>query len=234
MKKIELLRELQEMDSALDRVRDGLEQRRPRCGDDSELIPLRDSLVPARQQLHDLQTQGKELDQELERQAGKLKTEEKKLYSGSVKNPKELSDLAKVTTHQKATVSQLETQVLENMDAVELASSVVREAERALAEKEKEWKSEQADLEAECSALSAEIEELSASRAALVVQIDAATIRGYESIRRMRGGLAVVPIEQRNCRGCRIGLSSSEMQKARTSPEPINCSSCGRILYLPE
>jgi uncharacterized protein len=232
VKKIELLRELQELDSALDRAREGLEQRRARCGDDAELVPLREALLSAKQQLHTLQTLGKELDHELEKQSGKLKTEEKKLYDGSVKNPKELSDLAKEAANQKAIVSQLETKSLENMDAVEASSSAMKLAEGVLAERESAWKADQTVLERECADLGAEIEKLSVRRSALVPQIDAATLRQYESLRRTRGGLAVVPIEQRTCRGCRISLSSSEMQKARNSAEPITCQSCGRILFL--
>ncbi|HEX2924530.1 MAG TPA: C4-type zinc ribbon domain-containing protein [Chloroflexota bacterium] len=234
MKKIELLRELQEVDSALDRAREGLEQRRARCGDDAELVPLRESQESTKQQLHVLQSRGKELDHELEKQSGKLKVQEKKLYDGSVKNPKELSDLSKDAANQKAAVSQLETQVLENMDAVEVASLEVQRAGAALDEKEKAWRADQGVLEQECAALESEIERLNGKRSALVPQIDPPTLRLYESIRRTRGGLAVVPIEQRTCRGCRISLSSSEIQRARTSVEPITCQSCGRILYLRE
>jgi predicted nucleic acid-binding Zn-ribbon protein len=77
------------------------------------------------------------------------------------------------------------------------------------------------------------VERLAAARQRVADQIDPATLRNYEMIRRTRGGLAVVPIEQRACKGCRISLSSAEVQRARSSPEPITCQSCGRILYLP-
>ncbi|MHB0867886.1 MAG: zinc ribbon domain-containing protein [Chloroflexota bacterium] len=233
MKKTELLRELQDLDSALDRAREGLEQRRVRCGDDSELVPLRQESESARQQLRSLQAMGRELDFELEAQTFKRKAEEKKLYGGSVKNPKELASLAHELDLQKEQISQLETRALLNMDAVESAAIAEERAREALEGKERDWKAEQAVLEAECAALSAEAEQLAADRSRLASQIDPSTLRNYELIRRTRGGVAVVPIEQRSCQGCRISLSSSEVQRARTSPEPITCQSCGRILYLP-
>ncbi len=233
MKKIELLRELQEVDSALDRARESLEEKRTRCGDDSGLVPFREALDSVRRQLHSLQVKGKELDHELEKQSSKLKTEEKKLYDGSVKNPKELGSLAHEVDLQKEQISQLETQALLNMDALESATAVEETARRALDEREQAWKAEQAVLEAECATLSAEVERLASARTQVAAQIDAATLRSYDMIRRTRGGVAVVAIEQRACQGCRISLSSAEVQRARTNPEPITCQSCGRILYLP-
>ncbi len=233
MKKIELLRELQDLDSALDSARESLEQKQARCGDDSDLIPFREELELARRQLHALQVKGKELDHQLEKETAKRKVEEKKLYDGSVKNPKELASLAHEVELQKARISELETETLLNMDAVESIGAAMERARQSLSEKEQAWKAEQAVLEAECAALVDEVERLAAARDRVASQIDPAALRNYEMIRRTRGGLAVVPIEQRACKGCRISLSSSEVQRARSSPEPITCQSCGRILYLP-
>ncbi|MCL4370620.1 MAG: C4-type zinc ribbon domain-containing protein [Chloroflexi bacterium] len=233
MKKTELLRELQDLDSALDRARESLEEKAARCGDDSELVPFREAMESARRQLHTLQVKGKELDHQLETETVKRKAEEKKLYGGSVKSPKELASLAREVELRKEQIGELETQALLNMDALEGASAAQQGAQRSLAEKEQAWKAEQATLEAECASLNAEVERLAAARNRVAGQIDPATLRNYDMIRRTRGGLAVVPIEQRACKGCRISLSSSEVQRARTSPEPISCQSCGRILYLP-
>jgi predicted nucleic acid-binding Zn-ribbon protein len=48
---------------------------------------------------------------------------------------------------------------------------------------------------------------------------------------RTRKGNAVVKVEQGRCQGCHIKLSMNEWQKARTGVL-VQCSSCGRILYL--
>jgi predicted nucleic acid-binding Zn-ribbon protein len=40
-----------------------------------------------------------------------------------------------------------------------------------------------------------------------------------------------VVVEQRACKGCRINLSSSEVQRARSSSDLVFCQSCGRILF---
>lgn len=233
MRKIDLLRELQELDSALDRAKERLEASQARLGDESELVPLRERLEMARRELRSLQTKGRDLDLRLEKETAKRKADEKKLYGGSIKNPKELANLAQDVEQQRERISRLEDQALMNMDAMESAAAVVQEAEKVLAERERAWKAEQAALETECSALAVEVESLTADRGRVAGQLDASTLRTYESLRRSRGGLAVVAVEQRACRGCRISLSSSEVQRARSSPEPITCQSCGRILYVP-
>ncbi|MGI5835497.1 MAG: zinc ribbon domain-containing protein [Chloroflexota bacterium] len=233
MKKIDLLRELQELDTALDRAREKIDASKASFGDESELIPLRERLESTRKELRALQTKGMDLDLKLEKEVAKRKADEKKLYDGSIKNPKELGSLAQDVEAQKERISRLEDQVLMNMDALESTSLLLKEAEKQLAEKEQRWRAEQAALDAEIKLLSAEIEQLNSNRARVVEQIDRSTLRTYESLRRSRGGLAVVPVEQRACRGCRINLSSSEVQRARSSSEPVFCQSCGRFLYVP-
>lgn len=233
MKKIDLLRELQELDIALDRAREKLGVSKARLGDESELIPIREKLDVARRELRTLQTKGMDLDLKLEKEVAKRKADEKKLYDGSIKNPKELGSLAHDVEMQRERISRLEDQVLMNMDALENASTVVKETEKLLAEVEQRWKSEQTALETEIGQLTAEIERLDSDRTRVAERLDTSTIKTYETLRRARGGIAVAAVEQRVCRGCRINLSSSEMQRARSSPEPVFCQSCGRFLYVP-
>ena len=233
MKKIDLLRNLQELDSALDQVRQELEQCRARLGDDSELVPLRHDLETARRQLHDLRQRGKELDDEIESRSAKRRANEKKLYDGSIKNPKDLGSLSHEVDLEKQQISQLEDQALLNMEALENASAVESAAARQFSTKEQEWAAEQASLEARYSVLTAQEDDLSRRREEAGSQIDDITLRTYERIRRMRGGVAVVSIERGACQGCRVSLSSIVTQRARSSDELVTCQSCGRILYLP-
>ncbi len=232
MRKIDLLRNLQELDSALDNVRQELEECRVRLGDDSELVPLRQDLETARKQLHDLRREGKELDDEIESRSAKRRTDETKLYGGSIKNPKELGSLSQEVDMEKQQISRLEDQALLNMEALENASAAESAAAQKFATSDQEWKSEQAVLESRCSALTTQEADLSNRREAAASQLDDATLRTYDRIRRMRG-VAVVPIERGACQGCRVSLSSIVTQRARSSDDLITCQSCGRILFLP-
>ncbi len=232
MKKIDLLRDLQEIDSTLDQVRRELEDCRARLGDESEVVPLREGLDVARRELQALQSKGRDLDTEIEDRRTKMKSQEKKLYDGSIRNPKELDSLSKEVEIEKAQISKLEDQALANMDALDSATAVEARSAREFGSKEQEWRSEQADLESRCGVLVGQEADLSAKRREAVSRIDPQTLRTYESVRRMRG-VAVAAVERGACQGCRISLSSSVIQRARSSPDLVPCQSCGRFLYVP-
>jgi uncharacterized protein len=232
VKKTEILFQLQEVDSALDRAALQLSQCRARLGDESELVPLRFDLESARKRLKALQSDNRDLELRLDRDIAKLKADEKKLYGGTIKSPKDLSSLAQEVEMERRRVGQLEEQVLVNMDAIETASRAADLATRTYVERERAWAAEQSSLHEECASLQRQVDALTARRAQIVAQVDRTTLRIYEGLRRTRAGLAVAVVEQRACKGCRINLSSSEVQRARSSPDPIYCQSCGRILYL--
>ena len=56
----------------------------------------------------------------------------------------------------------------------------------------------------------------------------------YDRLRaRMPDGMAVAPVIQGRCEGCRTTLPSAEVQQARRAEELVYCSRCGRILHVP-
>jgi predicted nucleic acid-binding Zn-ribbon protein len=52
----------------------------------------------------------------------------------------------------------------------------------------------------------------------------------YEKVRQQKKQ-AVAKVEQGICHACRISLSASVLQKAR-SGQPVQCGTCGRILFI--
>ncbi len=233
MKKIDLLRTLQEIDSALDHARSELEECQSRLGDDSDLVPLREEATATQRELRALQTKGKDLELRIETARAKVKGEEKKLYDGSIRNPKELGQLSHEVQLEKEQISNLEDEAIANMDALDVATSAEALASKTLAARESEWRSEQDQLRARCQVLTEQDTDLSARRKDASARLDTGTLRAYESVRRMRGGVAVAAVERGACQGCRITLSSSVIQKARSSPELVPCQSCGRFLFVP-
>jgi len=233
VKKIELLRDLQAVDSELESRGTALDRCKVRLGDDSELVPLREEARSAAARLKALQSRAKDLDFELESKSSRMKADEKKLYSGSVKNPKELGSLSHEVDIERQRISKLEDQALANMDALDEASAALKAAESRLAERDRSWKEEQAALQAENDELSGRIASLSSQRAEIAASVEPAEMKSYELLRRSRGGLAVVPVEQRSCQGCRIALTPNVVQRARSGQELVTCQNCGRILYIP-
>lgn len=231
MRKIDLLKELQDVDTGLDQARASLARIEEGLADNSELVLLaeqRDRLLGERKRL-----EAEQLDLELavEDMRQKVKTLEDKLYGGRVRNPKELQDLSAEEEQLKRQISSKEDSLLEYYDRVEAVVKQASAAEKAYEDARRRWGERQEHLRAEKARLDVEVRTLEQRKEALRSQIDAATLRLYESLRRTRGGLAVAAIQQRTCQGCRISIPINVEMKARTSAEPILCQSCGRFLY---
>jgi predicted nucleic acid-binding Zn-ribbon protein len=231
MRKVEVLRDLQAVDTALDQARERMHRIAARWGRREEA----DAAAAVRErtlaELHHRQGDQHDLELQIEQLRTKIKTNNDKMYGGRVNNPRELSDLSHEVEQDLRLVSDREDRLLAVFDDVAAAETAATTAQATYDEAEARFKSDQVQMATDKRSLDAEIARLTARRQELVALADAASLRLYESLRRTKGGLAVVPITQRTCMGCRIALPSSEEQKARSSEDLVTCSSCGRILF---
>jgi predicted nucleic acid-binding Zn-ribbon protein len=230
MRKVEVLRELQTVDTARDQAQTRLAQIRHQWG---RREPL-DAAIAVEQEatstLRHWETEQQDLELEVGKMRAKLKADTDKLYSGRG-SPRELQDLSHEVDQDARQVSDREDRLLAVFDEVDAAQKTAQQATARREEIETAWKREQERLAQGRRELEAEIARLTAQRDQIAAQSDPVGLRQYESLRRSKGGLAVVAVQQRTCQACRITLPSSEEQKARTSNDLVTCNSCGRILY---
>jgi len=225
------LYQLQQLDFDLERISNEQQAVATSLQDNSVLQQLRAEQKTAQQQLQAaLQTQ-RSAEWTLEDLGRRLKAQEQRLYSGVVKNPKELKALEQEILHLRLQQDNQEEKTLEAMDAsdsmqekVERVSTELRQAEEARA-------TQSAAMLARRDQLEARRNELQARREQLVTRLDAGLLTRYDNIRRTRQGRAVSKVEQGSCQWCRVILTPSELQRVRTSTELQTCSNCGRILY---
>ncbi|MFC1866461.1 C4-type zinc ribbon domain-containing protein [Chloroflexota bacterium] len=95
---------------------------------------------------------------------------------------------------------------------------------------EAEWKNQQQQLAVEIEKLQDLLIGLEQQKTQAAAAIGAETMECYKRLRRQKG-LAVARVEQGTCRGCRISLSTAELQRAKGS-RLVMCSNCGRILFI--
>ena len=93
MNNIRQLYELQEVDLEIDQTKQSLENVKSQIGEDDELQEANILLDAARKRLADLEQQQHSYEREIDVISSKIAKEEKKLYEGTGKNPKELLDL---------------------------------------------------------------------------------------------------------------------------------------------
>ena len=224
------LYQLQEIDQELESNEKALGEVTSQLGDSEEVIGTREQLAREQRLLEELGQKQRSVEWEIEDLSGKLAASEKDLYSGRIRNPKELSNLEQETKVLKTQRNRLEEKALEIMDQVEMAEKNISRISSELKALETEWHNQQQQLYANLEEIKSTLSRLKDRRQLLAAEVDPAAIEIYHQIKRQRG-TAVAKVEQGICRGCRISLPVTEVQQTR-SGNLVRCSSCGRILFL--
>ncbi len=225
------LYQLQEVDLQIEAKEKAVERMTSELGESKALRDARADLADRTKRLEDLGSQQRSLDWEIEDVTTKVKSSEKDLYSGRIKIPKELTSLQQEVQALKTKRSQSEDKALVLMEQADGLRDEVSKLGGQLKVVESEWHSQQDTLRANIESEKKSLADLTAKQQALARDIDASSMQLYRTLRKQKGA-AVARVEQGICRGCRISLPVNELQTVR-SGSLVQCSSCGRILYLP-
>lgn len=229
MADVDILIRLQTIDSSLDSKAQQLERVTASLGLTQELTDARQAAADLEERLHASETRQRQLEWQSDDHRAKLKAIEEKLYSGTVRNPKELTGLQHEVDFLRAQLSGAEDQAIEALGEVDGLRDDLGRARGVEREVEERWRASQVDLAAERDALRGEIDRLRTERASVAATIAAPLLAKYDELRRTRRGLAVARIDRTMCLGCRTSLATSTVQSVRQG-KLTTCSSCGRIL----
>ena len=127
------IRTLLEIDNAAESLRASLEDTEWRIANSPELDRARTQFEDAALSLAEAKKDQRRLDGEIAGLTAKIEPEEKRLYDGSVKNPKELTAIQHELDLLKDHRSKLEDELLEVLATVEEATAANKAAKAALA-----------------------------------------------------------------------------------------------------
>lgn len=224
------LYQLQELDLDIESNERALDQVTSQLGESREVAKAQNQFELAQQHLEKLKHQQQSAEWEIDDITTKLTEVEETLFSGRVKNPKELSNLQHEVEVLKAQRSRREDKALEIMDQVEQSEAKVVTIKNQLKTMKAEWQHQQQQLSQESERLKTVLSDLGHKRQLLADEIEPQAIDFYQNLRKGKG-IAVAKVEQGVCRGCRISLPTTELQRARGG-RLVQCSSCGRILFI--
>jgi len=224
------LYQLQDIDLEIESNERALDQIARQLGESEAVVKTQNQLQLEQQHLEELRRKQRSAEWEIDDVSTKLTAAEKKLFSGDIKNPKELTNLQHEVETLKTRRDQREEKALEIIDQVELSETSVARLSSELETLEAEWQRRQQQLSNELEKHKAILSDLRHKRQLLTNEIDSETLEFYQALRKEKG-MAVAKVEQGICRGCRISLPVTELHRAR-SGNLVQCSSCGRILFL--
>lgn len=223
---------LQETDLELDKALSRVAEIDESLEETEELAQAREELEARVETLRELRAQQKDRELAADEIRSKTAEIEKKLYGGSVCNPKELQDLDADLRSLKELVRRREDELLEVLEQVEAAETEEAAARTTFDALESEWKQSRDAMLSEKAALEPQAEMLRARRETQAVGVDRAVLKLYDLVRARRGGIGVARVERGMCQGCRISLPMSVMQRLRAGGGLIQCVSCERILLV--
>jgi predicted nucleic acid-binding Zn-ribbon protein len=227
-----VLYQLQQLDLELERLSAEQQAVASSLQDNAELQKLRTEQKTAQQQLRVALQAQREAERTLEDLGHRLKTQEQRLYGGTISNPKELNAFQQEIHHLRLQQSHQEEVTLEAMDAAESLQEKAHVVSEALRQAEEAWVRQSGALITRRDQLATRRQEVELKREQLAAKLDTDLLGRYDRIRRTSQGKAVSRVEQGSCQWCRVILTPRELQHVRISTELQTCSNCGRILYF--
>jgi predicted nucleic acid-binding Zn-ribbon protein len=223
---------LQELDLAVDRLR--ARQRALESGEDMVAARARaDHIERAvgelRLALGGVDREASRLENDADMLGRKADAEERRMYDGSVANPKELESIRHEVQSLKERRRRIDDELLERLvEREDLDTKIagggvqLQEARDRLSEIRGAEGAELADIERELAARGAE-------REAMLPEFDEELLRLYEDLRRTKRGVGAAALVDGVCQGCHQKISSAEMARLK-SADIKRCEYCDRIL----
>jgi len=232
MNQAQALYQLQTVDLAIAEKQTRLDEIDRLLGDDSVLRTAAQAVEDAQAALKPWTARSSDLDLEIKSLNAKMKAVDERLYSGRVKNPKELQDMQDEVAALKRRRATLEDDLLEAMIEVENHQALCAEASTRLADLQAEQETEQGDLRHEQQTLTGALADLKQQRQAALKPISAASLQIYQELRPVKQGQVVAPMIDTMCKTCGSTQTLTIAKQVRVGKELVYCTGCGRILVF--
>jgi uncharacterized protein len=230
MTKAELLLDLQDVDSVIDRRARRLGEIKAALHETDELIAARSARHTAEESVTHKRAHRKDLELADASLETRIRQADQRLYSGTVKNPKELLDLQNDIASLKKQKDTLDDQLFAAMVALEEAETELNTCTDTLTRVEAEWRASQGDLATELIQLEHELAEKTVEQTEARAQLSGPDLAQYDQLRRRKGGVAVVEMAGSMCGACGVRVAAHILQQLSQADHLARCGNCERIL----
>lgn len=200
-----------------------------RLESDPAVVEREEALASARHGQDEVAKRLRESDREREDHRSRLRSREKELMSGKIRNPTELMQMSDEVAHMKARFAEEEEAELRIMEDAEAADEAVRAATTALEDARRASAGEEPELRSQLADWKGELAEVEADKAAQWEQVPA---RDQAVFNRVRVRPPIARVAGTQCAACHVTVTSSGMQVLRKGDALVQCENCGRILVV--
>jgi predicted nucleic acid-binding Zn-ribbon protein len=223
---------LQEMDTALEALRQGIGRVSPRR---AEILARRmgASAVQENSKKALIEAQVNRKNQEIEIETKEQDIRKHSSQLNSVKSNDAYKALIREIDSAKKAKVLLEDDVLVLMEKIEVLQKEAKTAESEAQRISAELDGQSRELDQEEAALKAQVDSKKTERDEFAETLPGDARARYEAIQRGRPGfMAVVPVNAMVCGGCRTGLTPNLVNQVMKEKEIVTCEGCSRILFI--
>jgi uncharacterized protein len=235
MRGLDRILELQELDTSIDR----LEHRREQLEAGEELSAARKEVEEAESRLGEIRlaldavgTEQRRLEREIESMTAKLAAEDKRMYDGSIANPKELEALQHEIAALKDRRARAEDDLLEQLVRREDLEARAAQADAELAAARARLDATGGESDKELDEIAAALGERRPARESLASQLDEELLELYDDLRAQKKGIGAAAIVDGVCQACHEKLSAVELDRLKHADGIGRCEYCRRIVIV--
>lgn len=178
--------------------------------------------------------------QEMQVEAGTIRTERRvrqdtveklKVQMFETKKNEEYTALGTEVKRYEDIVSDYETQELELLEKCDAQSQLVDKKKAGLEERKVTVTKNITELKDKARTMMERFKEAKVLRIQSAEGVKQEALELYERIWKSKGDLAIAPLKEDVCSGCRIKVVASTLSKVRAADQIAQCENCGRILF---
>jgi predicted nucleic acid-binding Zn-ribbon protein len=200
-------------------------------GESVDLIRAREAVTETEGSLGKLNNEMRIVDLDISAVSAKLKQNQDRLYSGRVRDPKELANLTEEAAALRRRMAEVEDGQLELMIAMEELEAELAERGARMRQIEIVWMAGQSELQAEKDALEISLVELAETREGMRNRIPAADLDLYDDLRSRYGGVAVARLKRGLCQTCGVDVPTGIARYVERGDGLHYCPTCNRLLF---
>jgi uncharacterized protein len=184
----------------------------------------------AEDNLKALQLKRKEKEIALGSKEGEIKKLEGQLYQ--IKTNKEYTAMINEIGSRKADNSLLEEEIINLMDSIDGAKSVLNNENEKFSQESKNIDVQIKEIEKDISDIELQVSEFEKKRQELLPSLDSKLLPEYERILSGREGQALAQVVHDACGGCYMQLPPQVINEIKMKQSIVRCENCQRMLYI--